>query len=289
MKDPQVSRTAWTVAMSRAGHQLFDEPPIFADPIAIQIIGPAAQRRLLESRDAFQSVSRRMVRAALAVRSRYCEEAIADAIRRGVGQIVILGAGFDTFAYRNQDIAARVFEVDYPATQVAKRRHVAAAGLAAPEALTFVPVDFDTTELGEALVAGGFDPAQQSFVSWLGVTYYLSSGVVLSTLAALGSLLAPESEIVFDYFAPPAAAEGWADFLAMAKKASAVGEPWQCLFEPPLIADQLARMGMDVVEDLGKDDLGRYFADRSDGLTPFPLMRILRAAVRPPAPSPRAS
>src|SRR6185437_1053437 len=113
------------------------------------------------------------LRAAFAARSRFAEDALRDAVARGVEQYVVLGAGFDTFAYRNPFPSLRVFEVDHPATQARKRQRLAEARIDVPPFATFVPVDFATTSLADGLTNAGFRKDAAAFVSWLGVVPYL--------------------------------------------------------------------------------------------------------------------
>src|SRR5271163_676737 len=134
MSEPRPCRTALRVAMRRAAHQLFDNPKVLDDPIAVPIVGPRAAEKLrTESPDAFGKFGLG-IRAFMVARSRYAEEALARSMSRGATQYVILGAGLDTFAYRNPyaESALRVFEVDFPATQLWKQRLLAEAGITIP-------------------------------------------------------------------------------------------------------------------------------------------------------------
>jgi methyltransferase (TIGR00027 family) len=104
------------------------------------------------------------MRLFVASRSRFAEDALADAIQAGTSQAIILGAGLDTFAYRNPHPDLRVFEVDHPDTQQWKRHRLAAAGIDIPASVTYVPLDFEHQALSEALTATDFDPHQPAFV-----------------------------------------------------------------------------------------------------------------------------
>src|SRR5437868_2095169 len=141
MQHPGPSRTALRVALRRAAHQLFDARPlVFEDPLAVRILGPHAEElhRTPGRNEAYRprphSIS---LRAFLVARSRYAEDLLARAVHSGVGQYVILGAGLDTFAYRNPHPQLRVFEVDHPATQQWKRDLLAESGIAIPPSLTY--------------------------------------------------------------------------------------------------------------------------------------------------------
>jgi len=142
MRDGRPSATAHRAAERRAAHQLLDHPPVFVDPFAIPILGSQAAA-LLQSPAASQSWAARRLRAFLAVRSRFAEDQLARAVERGVRQYVILGAGLDTFAYRNPHGGLRVFEVDHPMTQSWKRTRLDAAQIAVPESVSYVPVNFE--------------------------------------------------------------------------------------------------------------------------------------------------
>ncbi len=114
------------------------------------------------------------------VRSRFAEDCLEAAFERGVRQYVILGAGLDTFAWRQPAWASglRIFEVDQAGSQQDKQDRVARAGLAAPPNLVFVPVDFETEPLGQCLSGAGVDLRAPVFFSWLGVTPYLDEAAI---------------------------------------------------------------------------------------------------------------
>src|SRR5262245_58173095 len=144
MKPDRPSATARRVAIQRAAHQIFDQPRVLDDPIAIPILGGSAvEARLREKEKRFRHPFAVGLRAFLVARSRCAEDAVAKAVEAGVDQYVVLGAGLDTFAYRNPFGGLRVFEVDYPSTQQWKRGLLARSGITPPASLTYVPVDFE--------------------------------------------------------------------------------------------------------------------------------------------------
>ena len=158
MEEGRPSFTALGAAMLRAAHLLWDDPPkIFEDTFALRLCGCeneavlrvqfdrlAAEIARSTSPD-FAQIVLRNARAPVIMRSRYVEDEVDQAIKRGVSQYVILGAGLDSFAYRKPDVAKdlRVFEVDHPATQAWKRARLQDLGVALPANLAFVPVDFE--------------------------------------------------------------------------------------------------------------------------------------------------
>lgn len=160
---------------------------MFKDPFAVSILGGEIGDTHEDplSREDDNHPGTRALRFFIAARSAYAETKLAEAVaNRGVSQLVVLGAGFDTFALRNPfGSALRVFEVDLPATQAWKRERLAAMCIGLPEWLTFAGVDFERESFVERLVATGFDPAQRSFVFWLGVTMYLTREAVERSLA----------------------------------------------------------------------------------------------------------
>ncbi len=108
------------------------------------------------------------MRAFMAVRARFAEDHLAEAVRNGATQFCILGAGLDTFAHRNPFPQLRVFEVDFPATQAWKHGMLTEAGLPHPPCLSYAPVDFESQTLKDALETVGFEPNKKTFFSWLG-------------------------------------------------------------------------------------------------------------------------
>ncbi|HTA68949.1 MAG TPA: SAM-dependent methyltransferase, partial [Bryobacteraceae bacterium] len=260
------SLTAQRVAMRRAAHQLFDDPRVFEDPLAIPILGeePAAR---LRSGDRETGGSRH-IRAFMAARSRYAEDELTAAIARGATQYVVLGAGLDTYAYRNAHSRLRVFEVDHPATQSWKRRQLESAGIAIPSSLTFVPTDFEEQSLGSVLESSGFQPRKISFFSWLGVTPYLTAEAALATLAFIGSLPAG-SGVVFDYAVERSSLDSVEQLAmdALASRVARAGEPFRLFLDPRALNRMLRAAGFHEIEDLGPSDIDeRYFTGRTDGL-----------------------
>jgi methyltransferase (TIGR00027 family) len=270
MIEARPSRTALRVAMRRAAHQLFDNPKVLDDPIAMPIIGPLAAEKLkAESPDAFGKYGLG-IRAFMIARSRYAEDALARALQRGATQNVILGAGLDTFAYRNPytESALRVFEVDFPATQEWKRRNLQEARIAIPASVTYAPVDFEHQTLDDGLQLAGFDVSRSTFFSWLGVTMYLTDDAIMSTFRLIAST-PPGGGVAFDY-AVPIESLSWMGRMAMRmmmQRVAAAGEPFRTFFEPAELAARLQGMGFHGIEDLGAEEINaRYFRDRTDKL-----------------------
>jgi methyltransferase (TIGR00027 family) len=261
------SLTAQRVAMRRAAHQLFDDPPVFEDPLAMAILGEEPAARLKSGPDRETGGSRH-IRAFMAARSRYAEDELTAAIARGATQYVVLGAGLDTYAYRNVHPRLRVFEVDHPATQAWKRKQLDEAGIAIPSSLTFVPTDFEEQSLGSVLESSGFQAGEISFFAWLGVTPYLTAEAAMATLAFIGSL-PTGSGVVFDYAVERSSLDSVEQMAmdALASRVARAGEPFRLFLDPRALNRMLRAAGFHEIEDLGPSDIDeRYFAGRADGL-----------------------
>ncbi|MGC2657542.1 MAG: class I SAM-dependent methyltransferase, partial [Bryobacteraceae bacterium] len=200
MKPNEPSRTALMIARQRAAHQVLDHGSILHDPFAMKILREDEKEVLQFAKGHPLANIGRLFTAA---RSRIAEDALSKAVEGEVRQIVILGAGLDTFALRNPHSAQqiRIFEVDHPATQAWKLERLAEAQIALPPCLTLVPVDFEQDDLGEKLVAAGFQQNSPTFFTWLGVVMYLSQEAIGRTLDYMSSI--QNSEVVFDYMEPP--------------------------------------------------------------------------------------
>jgi methyltransferase (TIGR00027 family) len=269
MQEGQASRTADRVAERRAAHQVRDRPLVFEDPLALRIIRPEVANELRERPPTRESSPLGpYLRAFFAMRSRFAEDALRDAVARGVRQYIVLGAGFDTFAYRNPFPDLRVFEVDHPDTQATKRERLASGQITIPPSLTFVPIDFTITALDDALRAAGFDATSPAFFAWLGVVPYLERPAIDQTLRFIASLPAGTA-VVFDYSVPPESL-GLMNRLivrTMAKRVASIGEPWKTYLDPKELLRDLHALGFSRAEDFDGDALNRrYFANRSDGL-----------------------
>lgn len=284
MKENQPSATAQRVAMQRAAHQLIDNPKVFDDPIALRIIGSEGGLALKADPNQSQAMPfSTYVRALVAARSRYTEDELALAVQRGVCQYVILGAGLDTFAYRNPfpEGTLRVFEVDHPATQGWKRMRLKEAGITLPRDLTFAPVDFESQTIADGLLEAGYDPGKRTFFSWLGVTFYLTIEAVMTTLRFVATTPVG-SGVVFDYAISPSlqTEDERVIFDAVAELAASFGEPFQAFFDPESLTRDLRSIGFRDVKDVGHEEINeKYFKNRTDNFRVGSLARLISAQV----------
>ena len=264
--DSSPSRTAFGAALYRAAHQLVDRPPVFEDPLALKIVGPECELQAELARRVSPAAS--PMRAFIAARSRYAEDAFAGAYARGARQYVVLGAGLDTFAYRCSLNAVRVFEVDHPATQGWKREHLARAGIAIPESVAYAPVDFERETVRDGLARTRFDFSRPASFAWLGVTPYLTPEAVMNTLRIVARDMAEGTEIVFDFVTPPEddprAISARESFAA---RVAAAGEPLRSAFAPADLVQQARSLGFSQVAVADAAMLNaRYLDGRQDGL-----------------------
>lgn len=280
----KASITAMMSAFGRAFHAENEEHPVFRDSLAKELMTEeeytAVQSYLLGGAPFFEpeidpaalqpkELLRRLVNVHIApsplCRAAYTEQALKTAVLTGTKQYVILGAGLDTFAFREPEFLSkhRVFEVDHPLTQADKRERIARAGWTIPDNLTFVPVDFTKDSLAQRLVTAGFDPSAKSFFSWLGVTYYLSAEAIDAMLSALSSLCADGSTLVFDhpdenfFDAPEKRVQ---NTIGMAK---AGGEPMQSAFSYSELEKLLEKHGFLIYEPLTPDTIQRDIIDKT--------------------------
>lgn len=265
-----VHGTAFSAAALRAAHTLAgEEPKIFRDELALALTGmEEAQVVALGERVPPASAS------TCILRSRFTEDRLAEATER-LDQYVVLGAGLDSYALRMGEALGRlnVFEVDDPPFQQWKRDRIAELSLSVPPQLRFVPCDFETTSIAEALAAGGFAADEPCFISWLGVTQYLTREAVTETLRWAGERPAG-SEVVLTFLESNAQAANLRT--AMAQTGVAVLSD----FTTDEMTGMLEAAGFSQIEHLSPTDAEeRYFRGRTDGLRPPEIQRLVSAIV----------
>jgi methyltransferase (TIGR00027 family) len=260
------SRTALRVALRRAAHQIYDTPIVFWDPIAVPILGETYAEELARTPVRPDRPFSTALRAFLVARSRYAEDNLSRAVASGVRQYVLLGAGLDTFAYRNPYPDLHVFEVDHPSTQQWKRELLQSSAISIPPELTYVPVDFERQSLAEQLESAGFEAQSPTFFAWLGVIPYLTLPAFRATLGFIAAQPAG-SGVVFDY-GQPRSALPFLEKLAhdsLASRVQLAGEPFQLFFTPEEVAAEMGAFHN--LADLGSKEINaRYFSGRTDQL-----------------------
>lgn len=304
MQDGEYSKTAMGTAFMRAYHAAHARPPLFDDFLAQRLLTAeehlAAAERHLKALNLFnpaQAASCPDRAGALAwwmqsagapaivlARARYAEDHLEKAVRQGLKQYVILGAGMDTFALRRPDLLEQlqVFEVDHPATQAHKRQRLREVGLEPPSLLNFLPVDFSRENLAAVLKRSAYDPQAPTFFSWLGVTYYLPQDAVLATWRAITAAAPAGSAVIFDYLDTDAFDPGRVSRRVeiMMEIVRRVGEPMITGFAPATLAADLARQGLRLQENLSPAAIqDRFFQGRTDGYHACEHAHFARAVV----------
>jgi methyltransferase (TIGR00027 family) len=204
-------------------------------------------------------------------RARYAEDILEKAVKQGVKQYVILGAGMDTFAFRQSEMMKHleVFEVDHPATQEFKLHRLAELGWKHPPKLHFIPIDFTKESLiTELNSSSSYDPKAKTFFSWLGVTYFLIRDKVFTTLRSIAEVAPAGSTVIFDYLdtnalIPEKMSPKMQESLEFLRN---IGEPMISDFNPSTLDEDLSSLGFNLHENLSPADIEeRYFQGRTDG------------------------
>jgi len=242
----QPSRTALRAAAHRAAHQLLEGGAIFTDPLAVRVLGRSEEDIKAEVRPGAAPMRRFDC-----ARARIAEDAVDREVADGLRQVVVLGAGLDTFAYRHaHGPELRVFEVDHPATGKWKRDRLAAAGIHPTVEPVYVGVDFERDDLAERLACAGLDPARPAFFVWLGVVPYLTTSAIFATLEMIAARRGG-GHVVFDYGEPPHTRSPGARAYIETRAAAvaALGEPWITWFEPAILHARLKALGFADITD----------------------------------------
>lgn len=278
----QPSRTLLGPAIRRAAHQLLDAPLILDDPIAVGLVPEAGADAIHAGLAEHQTQESVLLRSLFVLRSRFAEDRLAEAAARGVRQYLIVGAGLDTFPWRQPGYARgmHIFLADHVSSLVWTQEKFWARGLPKPSNLTFVPLDLEDGRLGERLSEFGFlkEPA---FCSALGVTQYLERTSVEELLRFVASL-GRGSEIVFSYVPRAEDLEGAdRDFAeASAARTARLGEPWKTRLDAGELRVLLREAGFGEISHLTAEHARRrYFAGRADDLRPAPWEQLIAAVM----------
>ena len=276
------SITALMSAFGRAFHAENEEHPVFRDHLAKDLMSseeysavegyilggakffePDADTTEFQGKELIRKIVNYHIAPSPLCRAAFTEQALKNAAVAGAGQYVILGAGMDTFAFREKDFTAkhRVYEVDHPLTQADKKERIARAGWETPENLIFVPIDFTSDSLSGRLTDHGFDSSVKTFFSWLGVTYYLSAEAIGKTLSEIAKISADGSILSFDY--PDenffTATERRVQNTVMMAKAG--GEPMKSAFSRTELEELLKEHGFSVLELFTPQDIQKNIID----------------------------
>ncbi len=282
MQAGKPSATAYGAAYSRARHQVVDAPLVFEDPLALRIVGEQAAERLLRDGRRTDGFSIRSFRVSIVARARIAEDELREGVAsRGVRQYVVLGAGLDTFAYRNPypSGSLAVFEVDHPATQTWKRQMLQAARIPEPSSVRYVEIDFEKQRLFDRLESAGWRPDVPTAFSWVGVTVYLAPQTTLDTLRRIAERAAKGSSLVIDYALrqPRHALLRRLAVRMVSRRFADQGEPWIGFLDPQEVAQEAKAMGwtsVDIIDHRGLNEM--FFKGRRDRLRMHPFGGVIR-------------
>jgi len=292
MENNKSSVTALITAYGRAYHSINEWPKIFDDFLAKELIeeeyesisynlaasinffSPEKAELCKDKESALKAVIQNQIAPISLSRSRYSESMLELAIKFGVKQYVILGAGFDTFAFRNKELLKHIdiFELDHPATQELKLSRIKKAGWEIPKNLHFITVDFSKDNFVEEIKKSTFDTNKLSFYSWLGVTYYLSREEILNTLKGIGNISKKGSSIIFDYpdesiFDDEKPTRRVKNMIYAAMQN---GEPMKSSFSCKELVSDLEKAGFLLYEHLTPSEIDeKYFKGRNDDYHAF--------------------
>jgi methyltransferase (TIGR00027 family) len=292
MRQNGASRTAEYMALFRALESARSPSTrLFEDPLAHGFLRPSLRAVVRASRTPLGDAPVRAfidwrwpgARASGVARTRLIDDALADALRAGLDQVVILGAGYDCRPYRVPGLeTTRVLEVDRPATLVAKKARLERMLGALPAHVAFVEVDFNRRRLEEAMERSTFDPCARTFFIWEGVTNYLVESAVDETLRYVAGAGGPGSRILFTYI-HASVLERRDGFAGAGRPASVVeraGEPWTFGIDPAELPGYLGARGLELIEDVGSLEYrARYMKPTGLHMRGYEFYRAALAAI----------
>jgi methyltransferase (TIGR00027 family) len=291
MQKDRASRTAEYMAAFRALES--SSPPgrrLFDDPFARSLLRPTTRtlvrlaRLPIVGQIVLSLVDSRTpgARTSGIARTRYIDDSLRLALDEGVDQVVILGAGFDCRAHRTAGIArARVFEVDHPDTQAAKRQRLSLAPGHGLHPVSYVATDFNQRRLQQSMADVGYDPARRTLFIWEGVTNYLDAPAVDAAFDWFAAA-APRSRVVFTYvhrrvLTDPASFAGGERLLHNLRR---IGEPWTFGFDPAEVPGYMSTRGLEVLEDIGAADYrARYWPAEAVRMKGYEFYRVATVKV----------
>lgn len=301
MKQNESSLTSLISAFGRAYHSQFDTPKIFDDFIAKDLISQKEyhdiKKNMVQGIQFFNKeiakkykgnpeeilkwITQVQVSPTPLARAAYCENVLQNEIKFGVKQYVILGAGLDTFCLRHPELenTLEIFEIDHPFTQEFKVQRLVEVDLKIPKNLHFIPMDFTKIFSYEKLFGKGFS-YEKTFISLLGVSYYLTKDELSSLIEKLFAEVPSGSSIVFDYADEKLFEEkGFSNRVEnMVKMAAVGGEPMKSCFPYSEIKGILEKSGLLIYEHLSPSKIQNlYFENRKDYLSAFETIHYVHA------------
>ncbi len=268
------SQTANVVTFFRAIAALNPSNQLLVDPYAQQFLPKYLKLALLSLRRStishqfFENIK---LGGGVLIRARYAEECLKERVLSGTMQYIILGAGWDSFAFRcpSELEELEIFELDFPATQQKKIKRLKTLGIAVPNNVHFVPIDFESEQIHVALSQTSFDPNLDTFVTWQGVTYYLTEETIEQVLLSLSDLCSGRLDIVIDYIEQKYIKQWWRyqHFRWIYLAVAFIGERFVSGFDPNTFSDWLSERKFTLKEDhnyrtiadrLGSENMGHF-------------------------------
>ena len=268
MRDDTPSRTAqWVAAARGMGRLLPASVRIADDPYGMAFSSPTITRLMERARDARPDRAAQFARIPglskwivyMQVRTRLIDDAVRDFVAAGGRQVVVLGAGYDCRALRLPELAAaRVFEIDHPATQNHKLAVLARLGAASPA--RYLAWDFETRpmdDLPPALADAGHDPAAPTLTIWEGVTMYLTEGAIDASLRAIATWSVAGSELALTYYAKAELTAPSLTTRTLSVMVDRVGEPFKFGWRPDQLPEYLESRGFTLTRDVSMPEAAR--------------------------------
>jgi methyltransferase (TIGR00027 family) len=283
MQPHQPSRTLLRPALHKAAHQLLDDPCIFQDPLAVGLFPECSAEAILAQQADLRSPEACLLRSVFVFRSRFAEDSLAEAVNTGVGQFVILGAGLETFPWRQPLWAQslKIFVSDHPASAVMVRDILKKRNLILPSNVNIADSDLEQRDVLNDLAKVGFNANRATFVAMLGLSQYLTPGTMEHLLRSIASL--PRGSRLILSFAPPQSSLVGEDSLEAGRavaRSEALGEPWLFRPEPRELHDMLNTCGFSTIRYLAPEIVQQdFFGNRNDGLRAAHLEQLMDATV----------
>lgn len=303
MENNKASLTALVSGFARGYHAVHSKDPIFNDTVVYSLLKEEEKRSIAtnwanacsffnkDKRKTFKNMNEKLEWVMntqcvpqLVSRAKYVEEQLLLAIQRGVKQYMILGAGLDTFAWRQENLPEdfMIFEVDHPSTQALKRNRIQEMGLKIPNNVKFVPVDFTKDSLHDELKKVGFNKQKLSFFSLLGVVMYLDKKVFYHLLSLVSDMSPNGSSFIFDYLDDTTFNDDIASskMIQMRQITAQAGEAIISGFDPFELDIELQNYKMLIYENLSPENIEElYFKNREDELHAFDHFHFVHLVV----------
>jgi methyltransferase (TIGR00027 family) len=256
--EKQPSETAYNVALARAvaardAHEALRGP----DYLAEIFLSEESRRAIRDaaSRDYIKQLMTPELFGFLSARTNWLDRIFGQCLTENWPQIVFLGAGYDSRSYRFRDQirSTRLFELDVQTTQERKQKALEQAGVFVPGQLVFVPINFQSQSIADALTAAGFQRGEMTLFIWEGVSYYLTAQAVDESLRNLREIAPAGSLLCFDYMNSP-------------RPSRYAGEPFQFFIPRESIPEFLDQRGFALTAHYVRDDITTRFLPHGDGL-----------------------